>query len=599
MTQGKHRISRAPRRATWRATCLAAALVVAGLTGPTAAAPAQAAVQDPVLVASDAETVPVAHSGDAMDDPAVWVDPDDSSRSLLIGNDKQGALETYDLSGNRVQRLSSGEAAWGNVDVRQHVTIGGVTRDLVGASQKGVRFFAVDAATRLLSPVTEDDAPIGERGEGFCMYQSPTTHKVYGFTVTIAGLVRQFQLLDDDADGLLESKTVREFSVGSEAEGCVADDDTGALYVSEENQALWRYGAEPDAGTTRQAVDVLSDHGGQLANDVEGVTVVDQAGGKGYLIVSVQNAAAPNASYFSVYRRGAGNDFVTNFRIADGTSSDDCDRTDGVTAVTAALGPKFPHGMFVCQDNTNDAPGTVGNQDLKMTRLEKILALDPGQTAPQPAPASSDIGFVGASTSDANSTVFTAAVPPGTRTGDALLLFVCQGSDTALSGPGAAWTRLGRAEVDGHVATVWRTVATADDLDGTIRLTSQETYTKVSLTLAAYRGTDPDDPVAAVSGSADPDPSAAHTTPSVDNTVDGAWRVSYWSTRDSATTDWTVPAGEATRATTAGTGGGHVSTLLTDAAAPVPLGTTGGLTATADAEARRATTWTLLLRPGA
>ena len=44
---------------------------------------------------------------------------------------------------------------------------------------------------------------------------------------------------------------MRTFSVGSEAEGCVADDDTGALYISEENEALWRYSAEPDGGTTR------------------------------------------------------------------------------------------------------------------------------------------------------------------------------------------------------------------------------------------------------------------------------------------------------------------------------------------------------------
>ena len=70
-----------------------------------------------------------------------------------------------------------------------------------------------------------------------------------------------------------------------------------------------------------------------------------------------RTSADPNASYFNVYKRGAGNDFVNTFRVANGTSSDDCDRTDGITAVTANLGSAFPNGMFVCQDNNNDLPG--------------------------------------------------------------------------------------------------------------------------------------------------------------------------------------------------------------------------------------------------
>ena len=150
---------------------------------------------------------------------------------------------------------------------------------------------------------------------------------------------------------------MRSFNVGSEAEGCVADDDTGALYISEEDEALWRYSAEPGAAPSREAVDMLSGAGGHLINDVEGVTLVDQPGGGGYIIVSVQNAANPNASYFSVYKRSPGNDFVKTFRVANGTSSDDCDRTDGVTASTANLGPEFPNGVFICQDNNNDLPG--------------------------------------------------------------------------------------------------------------------------------------------------------------------------------------------------------------------------------------------------
>jgi hypothetical protein len=131
-------------------------------------------------------------------------------------------------------------------------------------------------------------------------------------------------------------------------------------------------------------------------------------------------------------------------------------------------------------------------------------------------------------------------------------------------------------------------------------MTSGTTYTKVALTLAAYRGADPVDPVASVSGAGEPGSSAGHTTPVVPNTTAGAWRISYWSDKNSATTRWTAPAGETVRATTAGTGGGRVSSLLTDPAVGLTAGTpatTGGLTATADAPSSTATTWTLLLRP--
>ena len=43
----------------------------------------------------------------------------------MIGNDKQGALEVYDLDGTRIQRITTSTSFWGNVDVRQGVDIDG------------------------------------------------------------------------------------------------------------------------------------------------------------------------------------------------------------------------------------------------------------------------------------------------------------------------------------------------------------------------------------------------------------------------------------------------------------------------------------------
>jgi hypothetical protein len=154
---------------------------------------------------------------------------------------------------------------------------------------------------------------------------------------------------------------------------------------------------------------------------------------------------------------------------------------------------------------------------------------------------------------------------------------------------------------DGEVTTVWRKAAVAGDAGSTIRLTSGTTYVKVALTLAAYRGADTIDPLVRITGAAEQGSSASHTTPTAANDTNGAWRLSYWSDRNSLTTGWTVPAGESFRAGSAGTGGGRVSALLTDSAAPLVAGaptSTGSLTATATASSSTATTWTILLRPG-
>ncbi|HET7476040.1 MAG TPA: phytase [Dermatophilaceae bacterium] len=38
------------------------------------------------------------------------------------------------------------------------------------------------------------------------------------------------------------------------------------------------------------------------------------------------------------------------------------------------LGSAYPQGVFVCQDNGNEAPAS-GNQNFKLTRLERIPLL--------------------------------------------------------------------------------------------------------------------------------------------------------------------------------------------------------------------------------
>jgi myo-inositol-hexaphosphate 3-phosphohydrolase len=159
-------------------------------------------------------------------------------------------------------------------------------------------------------------------------------------------------LTDADQDGLYAGTLRRTFEVGSEAEGCVVDDRRAALYVSQEDVGLWRYGANPADGTARAALDTV---------------MVTLAGNR--IIVSAQSTRTAHRSYFAVYDRTT-NAYVGAFRVSDGAVSDDCDGTDGVAAYDGALGPAFPGGLFVCQDQANQAPSA--KQDFKLVRWDRL-----------------------------------------------------------------------------------------------------------------------------------------------------------------------------------------------------------------------------------
>lgn len=569
--------------------CVLAAILVLVVLVPARSDAAAA----PDLLPSVDETTPVATTGDSVDDPAIWRHPTEPARSLVIANNKRGALESYDLNGDRVQRISDSVTFWGNVDVRQGAVVAGVEQDVVAVYHRGLQLYRVDPATRLLTRINEGTA-ISTAGEGLCLYSSATTGRLHAIVISIKGVLRQFEIGDADGDGLLDGQLVRQLSIGSEAEGCVADDDTGALYVSEENVALWRYGAEPAAGDARTAVDTVA--GGNLVNDLEGVTLVDLPDGGGQVIVSVQNAPDPHNSYFVAYDRQT-HALLRTFRVTSGQVSDDCDRTDGITAVHADLGPAYPQGLFVCQDNNNDAPGSVGNQNLKYVPLELVADLDQAPTSPPP-PSTVDITPVSATVVNANTTAWSRQVPSTTQPGDGMLLsFSSSASSDPLTGPGPAWTLLGTL-TDGSLQTThWQRVATSADPGSTVRLSYPSGIRKGALSLAVYRGTRTTVPFASAVGAVEPGTSAAHTTPVVTVPDGGAWRVSYWADRNSLAAGWTAPAGEVIRVHSAGTGGGRIGVLLTDPGSAVPAGATGGLTATSASASHKATAWTILLLP--
>jgi 3-phytase len=306
------------------------------------------------------ETKPMAHAGDAADDPAIWYNPANPAASLVIGTDKQGGLHIYDMRGASLQFLADGKI--NNVDLREGFRLGGEIITLVTASdrtRKAVAIYRLDGANARLVSIADGVQPSGLSDPyGLCMYRSPRTGKYYVFVSDPEGLVRQWELVATRS-GKVRLKQVRDLKFGSQTEGCVADDSTSTLYVAEEDIALWRVTAEPLRSAVPRAIDRV-DSNPRIKDDLEGVGIYDLGDGRGYIIVSSQG----NDSY-AVYRREAEQAYLGSFAIiADPANGiDGVSETDGLDVSSANLGPGFEHGALVAQDGRNVLP--TENQNFK------------------------------------------------------------------------------------------------------------------------------------------------------------------------------------------------------------------------------------------
>jgi 3-phytase len=311
------------------------------------------------------ETEPVPYDGDAADDPAIWIHPTDRNLSTIIGTDKQGGLAVYDLNGNEIQYLSLGPM--NNVDVRYNFPLGGSLIDIVAATHSDtdtILLYRVNPETRQLEeivsrPIETNVAPL----KGLCLYHSWISGKYYVFVTTYErGDVQQWELVDNGS-GAIDAVLVRSFTLGSNVEGCVADDELSHLYLGQEDYGIWKYGAEPLDGEMRELVDSTNGDG-YLVPEVEGLGLYMMDNHNGYLIASSQGN-----DEFTVYARES-NDYLGTFSVVSSGSVDGVTHTDGLDVTSAALGDRFPDGIFVAQDHENTDPQAY--QDFKIVSWRVI-----------------------------------------------------------------------------------------------------------------------------------------------------------------------------------------------------------------------------------
>ncbi|MDP3739751.1 MAG: phytase [Hyphomonadaceae bacterium] len=325
---------------------IAAALVVGACASDTIVASPVPALR---------ETAPMSGAGDRADDPAVWVNPNDPARSLILATNKDEGVYVYTLDGVELQKMPAGLS--NNVDVRGNLAV---------ASNDGVNalsWFRIDPAT--LNVTHAGDTKL-ERIEpyGVCaglvggQYQAAVTFKDGNI---------DFWAVTDTGAGPVTIAPVHTVKLATQLEGCVFDDEQKLLFVGEENHGLWAVDLTTGATTL---IDKVGSGSGLVA-DVEGVSLWRGTDGEGFIVASAQSK-----DRYVLYDRKAPHAAKGVISVApspDG-SIDGVSHTDGLDVNSAAL-PGFPKGVLVVQDDAN--PTSEVDQNFKIVdwrEVEKALA---------------------------------------------------------------------------------------------------------------------------------------------------------------------------------------------------------------------------------
>jgi 3-phytase len=332
----------------------------------------------------DDATLPVDQRADA-DDPAIYVNATNSADSLVLTSVKNAGLRVYDLSGNLLQTVNPGGIRYNNIDLQYGFKLGDQSVDIAVASDRGndkLAIFKINPNPTTPGNYLEDitDSSIGtlfqglpfaepyssssRSAYGLTLYRSPITNDYYVFTSRReTGDIAQFKLIDK-GNGKIGAERVREFTIPTiegrdpQTEGMVVDQETGFLYIAQEDVGIWKFQAEPNGGRTGKLIDQVKDLGGNyLTNDVEGLTIYYGKNGTGYLLASSQGD-----NTFVAYTREGNNEYVGNFAIGNSGSIDSVQESDGADVINVPLGPNFPFGLFVTQDGSNEPAKIVSDE---------------------------------------------------------------------------------------------------------------------------------------------------------------------------------------------------------------------------------------------
>ncbi|GAB4030903.1 phytase [Spirosoma gilvum] len=285
------------------------------------------------------------------DDPAIWINPADPAKSLVIGTDKDqdGGLYVFDLNGKIVQEVHNLKRP-NNVDIAYGLKLASKPTDIAVTTERFTHKLRVFSLP-YMQPVDNGglDMFVGDTAEGFrdlmgiALYKSPSgvLYAMVGRKTgpTQGGYIGQYKL-EDDGSGHVKATLVRKFgnySGKKEIESIAVDNELGYVYYSDEGVGVRKYYADPERGNAELALFAKTG----FAEDHEGISIYKTGPKTGYLLVSDQGA-----NQFHIFRRegesGHPNEhnLLKIVKVAAQVS-------DGSDVTNVSLGKQFPHGLFV------------------------------------------------------------------------------------------------------------------------------------------------------------------------------------------------------------------------------------------------------------
>lgn len=291
------------------------------------------------------------------DDPAIWINPEDPSKSLIIGTDKggelgDGGLFVFDLKGKLVDSIRPLKRP-NNVDIAYGLMLGGKKVDIAVCTErlsKAIRIFTLPdlkAVDKGGIQVFQNEVDSLRDPMGIALYTNPTDQKIYAIvgrkTGPTDGSYLWQYLLTDDGKGNVKATLVRKFGFYSgkkEIESIAVDNELGYIYHSDEQHGIHKSYAHPDSSNVELALFGQED----FTEDIEGISIYKFDDGTGYILVSDQQA-----NRFNVYpREGVAGKPNEHNRITYVNTS--TVESDGSEVTSTAL-PGFPHGLFVAMSD--------------------------------------------------------------------------------------------------------------------------------------------------------------------------------------------------------------------------------------------------------
>jgi len=312
------------------------------------------------------------------DDPAIWINPKNPEKSLVIGTDKnsKGALYAFDLNG-KIVKISSGLDRPNNVDIVYGFPFNGEKIDIAVVTERMKQRVWVFRLPEL-EPIDQGDLVVFDGNTkrapmGVAFYKRLKDNVFFvivgGKSGPEEGYIGQYRL-EESSPGKLAMTFVRQFGKYSgkkEIESIAVDNELGYIYYSDETVGVRKYLADPDAPNAGNELAIFATQG--FKSDHEGISIYKTNKKTGYILVSDQQA-----NQFWIYTREGtlGKPHEHQLLKIIQVSAEESDGSD----VTSYSLPGFSSGLFVAMSNGKtfhfyDWKEIAGN-DLRSVKPKKL-----------------------------------------------------------------------------------------------------------------------------------------------------------------------------------------------------------------------------------